>query len=56
MLRHSYATYLCRRGVPIRQIQRLRGHSSPATTEVYPDVTAADLEQAVTALDQTGVS
>jgi len=35
MLRHSYATYLCRRGVPIRQIQQLLGHSSLATTQIY---------------------
>ena len=54
MLRHSYATYLCRRGVPIRQIQQLLGHSSLATTQVYLDVTAADLEQAVTALNALG--
>lgn len=51
MLRHSYATYLCRRGVPLRQIQRLLGHSSLATTQLYLDVTAADLEQAVGVLD-----
>ncbi|MHB8377855.1 MAG: tyrosine-type recombinase/integrase [Dehalococcoidia bacterium] len=54
MLRHSYATYLCRRGVPLRQIQLLLGHSSLATTQVYLDVTALDLEQAVTALDRLG--
>lgn len=54
MLRHSYATYLCRRGVPIRQIQQLLGHSSLATTQVYLDVTAADLEQAVAALNRLG--
>lgn len=52
MLRHSYATYLCRRGVPLRQIQQLLGHSSLATTQVYLDVTAMDLEQAVTALER----
>ncbi len=54
MLRHSYATYLCRRGVPLRQIQRLLGHSSLSTTQIYLDVTAADLEQAVTALNALG--
>jgi site-specific recombinase XerD len=54
MLRHSYATYLCRRGVPLRQIQQLLGHSSLATTQLYLDVTAADLEQAVTVLDGLG--
>jgi len=54
MLRHSYATYLCRRGVPLRQIQQLLGHSSLATTQIYLDVTAADLEQAVMALNALG--
>jgi integrase/recombinase XerC len=54
MLRHSYATYLCRRGVPLRQIQQLLGHSSLATTQVYLDVTGADLERAVAVLDQLG--
>jgi hypothetical protein len=36
---------------PLRQIQQLLGHSSLATTQIYLDVTAADLEQAITALD-----
>jgi integrase/recombinase XerC len=54
MLRHSYATYLCRRGVPLRQIQLLLGHSSLSTTQVYLDVTAADLDQAVAALNALG--
>lgn len=54
MLRHSYATYLCRRGVPLRQIQLLLGHESLATTQIYLDITGADLEQAVAALDRLG--
>jgi site-specific recombinase XerD len=40
--------------VPLRQIQLLLGHSSLATTQLYLDVTAADLEQAVAALDALG--
>lgn len=47
MLRHSYATYMSRRGVPIRQIQELMGHSSLATTQMYLAVTAQDLQNAI---------
>lgn len=47
MLRHSYATFMSRRGVPLRQIQQLLGHSSLATTQMYLAVTAQDLESAV---------
>ncbi|HET7047854.1 MAG TPA: tyrosine-type recombinase/integrase [Solirubrobacteraceae bacterium] len=34
-LRHSYASYLLDRGVPMRTIQRMLGHGSMATTERY---------------------
>jgi site-specific recombinase XerD len=35
VLRHSYATRLVERGVPIHDVQAALGHSSLATTEVY---------------------
>lgn len=34
-LRHTYATTLLRRGVKIEEIQKLLGHSSIATTQIY---------------------
>lgn len=54
MLRHSYATYLCRRGVSVRQIQELLGHSSLATTQQYLAVSVADLGEAISVLDDMG--
>jgi integrase len=40
-LRHTYATYLRQKGVPLDIIYRLLGHSSPVVTSEHYDHTIA---------------
>lgn len=40
-LRHTFATYLRKKGVPLDIVQRLLGHASSRTTELHYDHTAA---------------
>ena len=47
MFRHSVATYLLEEGVDIRYVQRLLGHRSIVTTEIYPHVADAALKSRV---------
>jgi len=42
-LRHTAATTWLRQGFNLREVQKLLGHSSPATTEVYTHVFDEDL-------------
>lgn len=51
MLRHTAATQLIEAGVDIRYIQRLLGHSSLTTTELYTHVSDEALRRVVTAAD-----
>ena len=47
MLRHSAATQLIESGVDIRYVQRLLGHASLSTTEIYTHVTDPALRRVV---------
>ena len=54
MLRHTAATQLIESGVDIRFVQRLLGHASLTTTEIYTHVADKSLRHAVTEADVLG--
>ncbi|MBS1891550.1 MAG: tyrosine-type recombinase/integrase [Actinobacteria bacterium] len=54
MLRHTAATQLIEAGVDIRYIQRLLGHASLSTTEIYTHVSDAALRRVVSNADVLG--
>lgn len=41
LLRHSVATTLLERGMPLEQIQKFLGHAKRETTQVYAESTTA---------------
>lgn len=54
MLRHTAATQLIEAGVDIRYIQRLLGHASLSTTEIYTHVSDQALRRAISEADVLG--
>ena len=56
MLRHTAATQLIEAGVDIRYIQRLLGHASLSTTEMYTHVSDGALKRVVSRADVLGRS
>jgi integrase/recombinase XerC len=54
MLRHTAATQLIEAGVDIRYIQRLLGHASLTTTEIYTHVSDPALRQVISDADILG--
>jgi site-specific recombinase XerD len=51
ILRHSFATHLLENGTDLRYIQRLLGHSSTKTTEIYTQVAINHVQKIVSPID-----
>lgn len=47
--RHTFASLLLQRGVPVTTVQRLLGHTKVQTTQIYAEVTESTIEADLTA-------
>ncbi len=54
-LRHSFASNLVQKGVPLYTIKELLGHSSISTTEIYSHLNIDSLREAIMKLDTSTV-
>ncbi len=45
MLRHSFAVHCLKSGMNLRSVQKMLGHSSLTTTQVYLDLTGKDVKR-----------
>lgn len=55
LLRHTFATQLLETGTDIRYIQKLLGHSSIKTTEIYTHIANNDLLKIKSPIDDLGI-
>jgi integrase/recombinase XerD len=44
-LRHSFAIFCIKRGMPLERLQKILGHASPTTTSVYLQWSSTDLHE-----------
>lgn len=51
-IRHSFASNLVQNDVPIYTVQKLLGHSSVTTTEIYSHLNTSELEKAINKFNQ----
>ena len=51
-LRHTYGSWLCQSGIPLRRIQKLMGHESITTTEQYAHLAPSTDEDIASILDE----